>query len=216
MKLRFGCENIEKKFINRLIFKSVNISLENGSALAITGCNGSGKSTLVKILANLLKETSGSLFFSVNDNLLAREKYYVHIGFVAPYLNLYDELTAFENINFFLKIKSFNTFSKDRVDFLLDKVNLIKRKNDFVKSFSSGMKQRLKYAFAISSEPEILILDEPRSNLDEWGVNLAYSIAEEQISRGILIIATNDKDDLSICNSRINIEDYGKKDKLII
>lgn len=211
MLAEFGCENIEKKFINRLIFRNVNFSLKTGSSLAVTGRNGSGKSTLVKILANLIKETSGKLIFRINSEDVKKEKYYKHTGFVAPYLNLYDELTAYENLEFFYKLKVNNGKSEELVNNLLEKVNLYKRRNDQVKSFSSGMKQRLKYAFAIINQPELLILDEPRSNLDSEGVRLAVGIAEEQKERGILIIATNDKIDTELCNSLINIEEFKGK-----
>lgn len=212
MQAEFGCENIEKKFINRLIFRGVTIYLKTGSSLAVTGRNGSGKSTFVKILANLISETSGRISYSIYGKELLKEKYYLHTGFVAPYLNLYDELTAYENLEFFYKLKVNKGKPVEKVNFLLDRVNLYKRRNDEVKSFSSGMKQRLKYAFAIISKPELLILDEPRSNLDEEGIKLAYGIAEEQKERGILIIATNDKEDTSLCKTIMNIEEFkGKK-----
>jgi heme exporter protein A len=213
MQVTFGCENIEKKFTNRLIFRGVNVSLESGSSLAVTGRNGSGKSTLVKILANLLKETSGKMSLKISGKEIQREKYYLHTGFVAPYLNLYDELTAFENLKFFSKLKAESKNSDNEIKELLEKVNLYKRRNDAVKSYSSGMKQRLKYAFAVLSDPELLILDEPRSNLDKEGIKLAYGIAEKQKERGILIIATNDREDTEICSAVLNIEDYKGNNK---
>lgn len=213
MRVTFGCKNIEKKFVNRLIFRGVDISLESGSSLAVTGRNGSGKSTLVKIFSNLIKETSGKISFSVNAKEVQREKYYCHTGFVAPYLNLYDELTAFENLRFFSKLKSGINKNEDDIKELLEKVNLYKRRNDIVKSYSSGMKQRLKYAFAVINNPELLILDEPRSNLDEEGINLAYGIAEKQKERGILIIATNDREDTELCSSVLNIENFKGNNK---
>ena len=208
MPAEFGCENIEKKFINRLIFRGVNVSLKTGSALAVTGRNGSGKSTLVKIFANLIKETSGKISFLIDGKELQREKFYQHTGFVAPYLNLYDELTAYENLEFFFKLKSNFPNPEEIINPLLEKVNLYKRKNDEVKSFSSGMKQRLKFAFAVINKPELLIFDEPGTNLDDEGMRLAYSIAEEHKDSGILIIATNDREDTALCNIRINIEDF--------
>jgi heme exporter protein A len=211
MPAEFECENIEKKFINRLIFRGVNISLKTGSALAVTGRNGSGKSTLVKIFANLINETSGKISFKIGGKELQREKFYRHTGFVAPYLNLYDELTAYENLEFFFKLKSNFSHPEEIINPLLEKVNLHKRKNDEVKSFSSGMKQRLKFAFAVINKPDLLILDEPGTNLDDEGKRLAYSIAEEHKDIGILIVATNDKEDTALCNIRINIEDFKPK-----
>lgn len=213
MQVTFGCENIEKKFVNRLIFRGVNISLESGSSIAVTGRNGSGKSTLVKILSNLLKETSGKISLNINGREIQREKYYLHTGFVAPYLNLYDELTALENLRFFSGLKMCGKDYDGYINDLLEKVNLYKRRNDAVKSYSSGMKQRLKYAFAVLNNPELLILDEPRSNLDNEGIKLAYEIAEKQKEKGILILATNDREDTELCSSVLNIENYKGNNK---
>lgn len=208
MPAEFGCENIEKKFANRLIFRDVSISLKTGSAFAVTGRNGSGKSTLIKIFANLIKETSGKISFKIDGIELQREKFFQHTGFVSPYLNLYDELTAYENLEFFFKLKSNFSNLKEIINPLLDKVNLYKRRNEAVKSFSSGMKQRLKFVFALMNKPTLLILDEPGTNLDEEGIRFAYGVLEEHKDRGILIIAANDEKDTTLCNVRINIEDF--------
>ena len=70
------------------------------------------------------------------------------------------------------------------------------------------MKQRLKLAFAILNDPMILLMDEPRTNLDEEGVKVVYDIAEKQKENGILIIATNEHDDTKLCDESINIENY--------
>ena len=93
---------------------------------------------------------------------------------------------------------------------LLEKVNLYNRKNDLVKDFSSGMKQRLKLAFSVLNSPILLLMDEPRTNLDNFGIDIAYSIIEEQRKKGILIIATNESEDSSLCDKSLYIEDYFK------
>ena len=91
---------------------------------------------------------------------------------------------------------------------LLELTGLADRRNDEVKTYSSGMKQKLKLAFALLNEPELLMLDEPRSNLDRSGIETMERIAERQKEKGILIIATNDEDDLKLCSKRINIEEH--------
>jgi len=120
---------------------------------------------------------------------------------------MYDELTGFENLEFFydLKIRDKND---EKIKFLLEEVNLYPRRNDFVKNYSSGMKQRLKLAFAILSDPLILLLDEPRTNLDNEGIDIVYKISARQTEKGILIIATNESEDTKLCKELINIEDY--------
>jgi heme exporter protein A len=201
--------DIEKKFVTKTIFKKVNLNLKNGSSLALTGRNGSGKSTLIKIIAGLLAATKGKCTLNINGNKTDKEHLYRYTGFVAPYLNLYDELSAYENLEFFSVMKSNGKKAdKEYINSLLERVNLYNRRYDFVKDFSSGMKQRLKLAFSIINSPPLLLMDEPRTNLDTYGIDIAYGIIEEQIRQGILILATNEKEDTAMCKQSLNIEDY--------
>ncbi len=213
-KIELSCENLEKRFSNKLIFKNLSFRLTNSSSLVITGRNGTGKSTLIKVISNLIRESNGKKWISINDKVIDTDQHYLNIGLIAPYINLYDELTGFENLEFFNKLK-FNRNNNgeeenthDKLKYLLDKVNLYKRRNDLLKNYSSGMKQRLKLAFAILNDPLILLMDEPRTNLDEEGINVVYDIAEKQKEKGILIIATNENEDTKLCTESINIENY--------
>jgi len=210
-KIEFACENFEKSFSNKLIFKKLSFKLTNSSSLAITGRNGTGKSTLIKILSNLIKETNGKKWMKLNGEFVEKDNQFSNIGLLAPYINLYDEFTGYENVEFFYKLKIPQHRKKDyeeNINQLLEKVNLYKRRNDLVKNYSSGMKQRLKIAFAILNDPLILLMDEPRTNLDEDGIRIIYNIAEKQKKNGILIIATNENEDTKLCEEIINIEDY--------
>lgn len=201
--------DIEKKFVTKTIFKKVNLNLKNGSSLALTGRNGSGKSTLIKIIAGLLAATKGKCTLNINGNKTDKEHLYRYTGFVAPYLNLYDELSAYENLEFFTVMKSNGKKAdKEYISSLLERVNLYNRRFDFVKDFSSGMKQRLKLAFSIINSPPLLLMDEPRTNLDTYGIDIAYGIIEEQIKQGILILATNEIEDTAMCAQSLNIEEY--------
>lgn len=209
IKSELTISGVEKKFINKVIFRNVSFNLKNGDSLALTGRNGSGKSTLIKIIAGLIAPTKGNCFAFVNDKKIDREHIYKYTGFVAPYLNLYDELSAYENLEFFTVMKSGGRKAdKNYIHSLLERVNLYSRKNDFVKDFSSGMKQRLKLAFSIINSPPVLLMDEPRTNLDKYGIDIAYGIIEEHLKEGILILATNEKEDTGICAQSLNIEDY--------
>ena len=201
--------DIEKKFVTKTIFKKVNLNLKNGSSLALTGRNGSGKSTLIKIIAGLLAATKGKCTLNINGNKTDKGHLYRYTGFVAPYLNLYDELSAYENLEFFTVMKSNGKKAdKEYINSLLERVNLYNRRYDFVKDFSSGMKQRLKLAFSIINSPPLLLMDEPRTNLDTYGIDIAYGIIEEQIKQGILILATNEIEDTAMCAQSLNIEEY--------
>jgi heme exporter protein A len=199
-------ENVRKEFSRRIIFDKISLSLTNGESLAITGINGSGKSTLVKIIAGILSPTRGVLTLSVNGKEMKREQYHDYIGFVAPYVQMYDEFSAYENLKFFARIRGLK-FDQRYVDDILDRFVLFDRRNDAVRTYSSGMKQRLKYAFALLHKPDILIFDEPRANLDRHGIVTAYSIMEEHKPEGILILATNDNEDLSYAQTVVNLDD---------
>ncbi len=199
-------ENIRKEFSRRVIFDKIDFTLTNGDSLAITGINGSGKSTLVKIIAGILSPTRGSLTLSVNGREMKLEQYHNYIGFVAPYIQMYDEFSAYENLKFFARIRGLR-FDKKYIDHLLDRVVLYGRRDDAVRTYSSGMKQRLKYVFALLHKPEILIFDEPRANLDRHGIATAYSIMEEHKPEGILILATNEQEDLQYADTMINLDE---------
>lgn len=128
-----------------------------------------------------------------------------HLGFVAPYLNLYDEFTGRENLMILRDIRT-QTASDTFVDSLLDRVSLFRRRNDLVRTYSSGMKQRLKYAYALLHSPSVLVLDEPRANLDEEGVAVISELIVEQRQRGVVILGTNEKSDLGLCNEFIDLD----------
>ena len=196
-------ESINKTFGRRLIFSNINFNLNSSTVFGISGPNGSGKSTLVKIIANIISLSSGKLLHNFNGTEIKPEKLHNHIGLVSPYLVLYDEFTAYENLNYFSEIRGVS-FDKDKVDNLLNKFLLLNRKGDLVKTYSSGMKQRLKFIFAL------IILDEPTSNLDDEGKEVVYGLVKEEAEKNIVIIASNEKTDLSVCGEIIDLNNFKK------
>ena len=212
IKIELICENLGKKYTDKLIFRNLSLKLENKSSLVITGKNGSGKSTLIKILANVIKESKGTYNIILEGEEILRENFFRFTGLLSPYLNLYDELTGYENLEFFYSLKSKEKISKakldEKINYILNEVNLYPRRNDLMKNYSSGMRQRLKFAFAVINEPLLLLLDEPRTNLDNEGIDVVYKFADRQKENGILVIATNESEDTSLCDDKINIEDY--------
>jgi heme exporter protein A len=204
-KISITAEGVTKEFNRRTIFRDISFSLSTPSSLAVTGKNGSGKSTLSKIIAGLMTPTKGSVLYSVNDKPSGSEDLKHNIGFVSPYLNLYDEFTALENLRLLSRIRSADWYNDVELKEVLEPAGLWKRRNDFIGTYSSGMKQRMKYAFALLHRPEILILDEPTSNLDAEGVEFVKQIVARQKEAGILIVATNDKEEASWCMMEISI-----------
>ncbi len=199
--------NLRKEFDRRPIFRNLDFTLTNSDSAAITGRNGSGKSTLIKVLANVYTQTSGEISLSIDGKKIERENYYKYIGFVSPYLNLYDEFTGYENLHIITKIRGMDA---NGIDDVLKRVGLYERRHDLVKIYSSGMKQRLKLAFSVLHNPLILMLDEPTSNLDAEGVGVVDGMAEEYKNEKILIIATNDEHERSLCKKEINLNTQTK------
>jgi heme exporter protein A len=196
--------NIRKDFNRRVIFREVSFDLSGRDSLSITGPNGSGKSTLAKILSGLLTPTAGAVSMEVGDASLKTEQRRDYIGFVAPYLQLYDEFTGSENLHLASWIRG-RSGSSEQNDNLLKRVGLIHCKDDRVGTYSSGMKQRLKYAFALLHKPVVLILDEPMTNLDEPGIAVVREIVREQTEVGIMIVATNDAEEARMCNHNLDL-----------
>jgi heme exporter protein A len=199
--------DLSKTFGRRLIFKDLSFTITENCIAGITGPNGSGKSTLVKILAGLISPSGGKVIHKNSSREIIPEKLHNYIGFVSPYLVLYDEFTAQENLEYFAKIRDVK-FDKEKINGLLEQFLLYKRRNDFVKTYSSGMKQRLKFIFALMHSPKLIILDEPTSNLDDEGKESVYKIAEAEGRNAIIIIASNEKTDLQLCSRLIKLEDY--------
>lgn len=200
-------ENISKVFGRRLIFKDVDFSCKNNGIYGISGPNGSGKSTFLKIITGIISPTKGRVTHYFNGKLIESEDLHNFIGFVAPYVILYDEFTAVENIHFFSKIRGIN-FTQEKLDFLFQHFGLFDRKNDLVKGYSSGMKQRLKFIFALIHSPKILFFDEPTSNLDNSGKEKVYQTVKEESQNNIVIIASNEDSDLAICSSVLELQDF--------
>ncbi|MFH0736188.1 MAG: ABC transporter ATP-binding protein [bacterium] len=198
-----------KAFGRRIIFKELSYTFTNGNVYGIAGKNGAGKSTLVKIIAGLISPTNGKINHFVDDTLLEIDHLHNHIGFVSPYLVLYDEFTAIENLFYLCKIRGL-LYDKKFAENLLNEVTLFDRRNDLVKTYSSGMKQRLKYAFALVHSPSLIILDEPTSNLDSFGKDIVYNFINNLGKDKLVIVASNEQSDLAVCPQIIEIEKFNK------
>ncbi len=203
MNITLEGSGLKKVFNRRTIFDKVSFTVNFGQTLLVTGKNGSGKSTLVKIISDVLTPTAGSVSLRVDGKTL-EGPLAASIGLVSPYLQLYDEFSAEENLRYAIALRG-ETPDSEGIAALLKKVFLNHRKDDPVRTFSSGMKQRMKYAFALSGEPSVLILDEPTSNLDTEGIAMVKQIMKEQQDKGILIVATNDLSDVNEFHAQVDL-----------
>ena len=199
--------SLQKSFGRRLVFSGITFNLNKPGAFGISGPNGSGKSTLIKILAGINSPTKGQVIHSDNGKEIISEKIHNYIGFVSPYLVLYNEFSAWENLNYFASIRNIS-FDKSKVESLLDQFLLLNRKDDLVKAYSSGMKQRLKFIFALMHSPAFIFLDEPTSNLDDEGKQTVYNLIKSESEKAIVVVASNERNDLAHCGKVIDLNDH--------
>lgn len=200
--MKLIAENLSKNFAEKAIFKNINFEVDTASCLAILGPNGSGKTTLMRTLSNLLRPSAGRVRYLDGEKELKAEEIYRKIGFLGPYLELYQDLTAEENLSFFSRIRGLHNHEQ-RVADLMQQFGLKGREQDTLKTYSSGMQQRLKYVFALLHEPQVLFVDEPRSNLDEKGIATVYEVLETYKKSHLLIMATNDSEDLKLADAKV-------------
>lgn len=203
--LSLEVRNLSKYFGARKVFQGLNFLMKESQSLVITGKNGSGKTTLLKILTGLTSPSYGEVVFNSNENRLNREEVRKILSLVAPDFNLYEELSALENLKFLSQVQGIK-FYEEELKARIEKVGLKGREDDLVGCFSSGMKQRLKYAFALLNDPGILLLDEPSSNLDEEGIAFLENVIFEQKKRGILILTTNNEDETRYGDQILNLD----------
>jgi heme exporter protein A len=197
-------ENLGKRFGARKVFADIHIELKTGQSLALTGRNGAGKSTLILLLLGIHAASRGKVTFAREGQRLEDREFRDRVALVSPYLSLYDQLSAEENLAFLATLAGRNLTGKD-VNALLEQVGLEGRGTDFVGTFSSGMKQRLKYAAAIMKNPDYLFLDEPTSNLDADGKQIVTEIIESRRSDSIIVMATNEEQEYALADEFLQL-----------
>lgn len=198
-------ENVSKRFGSRDVLRDISCLLRSGSITGIVGANGSGKSTLAKVLSGVLRPDAGIVELSMGDSIIERADIPFHCGFVAPYLSLYDEFTPIELLELHGALHS-KQFSRESINDVLVRVGLEVRGNSRVRTFSSGMRQRVALALAVSHEPAVLVLDEPSTTLDEDGRRMLSVEVLRAAERGaIVIIASNDTREIEMCHDAIRV-----------
>jgi heme exporter protein A len=175
----------------RRVIEGVSLTLRAGETLVVAGSNGSGKSTLLRAICGLQRPSRGAVRVRLGDTSYQPDQAPWLFGWVAPDLQLYRELTALENLRFFADVRGLRRSDAD-LEALLADVGLGGRGGDLLAAYSSGMTQRLRYAYATLHGPYVLLLDEPTVTLDERGAAVVDRLVAAQRARGITVVATND------------------------
>ena len=199
MKYKIEIKNLSKRFGKNSLFKKIDLVVETGKPLAITGYNGAGKSTLLQIVAGLQNQSKGKIEYFCDSKKISSEQMMSLLGFASPLLVLYDDLTAKENLEF---------CKNDGIEYpseLIELFGLEKHMNKMVSKFSSGMKQRLKLISVFMNNYPILFLDEPCSNLDILGKEIVYEQIKKRSKKSLIIIATNEPEEVDLCQEVYSI-----------
>ncbi|MEY3432436.1 MAG: hypothetical protein RL131_372 [Bacteroidota bacterium] len=188
--MKISLDEVGKKFNRDWIFRKISFELSAPSLCAITGHNGSGKSTLLQCIAGSIHLSEGNVTLEIQKEKIEPENRFNYISIAAPYLELIEEMTALELLNYHQKFKSFKAGWTSEL--VLDKIGLSKAAHKQIRYFSSGMKQRLKLAQAFFSTTPLLLLDEPCTNLDQAGIDLYLWLLQNLSTDRIIIISSND------------------------
>ena len=186
----------------------VSFRVAPGEILGFLGPNGAGKSTTIKMLTGQLQPRSGSIRILGRDGVRERAAIQPRIGVSFEEKNLYDEMSAAENLRFHAKL--FGIRSLD-VEALLRRVALADRMNDRVSAYSKGMRQRLMVARSLVNRPDVLFLDEPTSGLDPVSSKAIRALVREEAERGAaVVLTTHDMNEADKLSSRVAFINQGR------
>jgi ABC-type multidrug transport system ATPase subunit len=173
---------LEKRYGRKRVLRGVDISVPRGGFAVVTGPNGSGKTTLLRLLAGLALPTRGDLLVDADRS---------RIGYLAHEPLVYRELTAVENLDLYGRLYRIPE-RRERIGMLLERFSLWEARNERISTYSRGMTQRLALGRALLHDPDLLVLDEPYSALDEDGAALLDRELEALVGARTLVVATHD------------------------
>jgi ABC-type multidrug transport system ATPase subunit len=185
---------LEKRYGRKRVLRGVDMAVPAGGFAIVTGPNGSGKTTLLRMLAGLAAPTRGDLVVGAERS---------RVGYLAHEPLVYRELTAVENLDLFGRLYRVPE-RRERIGMLLERFGLWDARNERVSTYSRGMTQRLALCRAVLHEPDLLLLDEPYSALDEDGAALLDRELDGLAGTTTFVVATHDPERLgSIATQRL-------------
>ncbi len=200
--MRLTLDNIGIHFENQWVFRAVTAEFHANDRVVFIGDNGSGKSTLLKICSGYLSPEEGTITHERLNKTLEDVSPYVSLS--APYIELIEEMTLQEFLEFHFSFKKSRTSISD----MITQIGLEGKEHIPIENFSSGMKQRVSLAQAFFADTDLLLLDEPCSNLDQKGGDLYNNLLENNTKDRITIIASNDAKEYASCNKKVRLLDY--------
>lgn len=205
-------DQVSKRYQFEWIFKDITLRVPSFSHWAITGSNGSGKSTLLKCLSGMNPLTQGSISYFSGGKEIHGNEIFKSLVVSAPYMELPEEFSLRELLEFHFKFKI--PAGNLNLEEMMEIMYLKNHQNKPVSQFSSGMKQRLKLGLCFFSNCQLVLLDEPTSNLDEQGIAWYLELVKQFSKDRTLFICSNDPKEYSFCPNEIHIENFKVKQKL--
>lgn len=203
MGMEVEIDQISKRFQHGWVFKNLSHQFKSDQAYGIAGRNGSGKSTFLKIISGLLTPSAGKILYHHPGQKVNRENVYSFLNIAAPYIDLIEEFTLEEMVRFHMRFKS---TSLSTVSDWIQVMELGAVSGRLLGHFSSGMKQRVRLALALYSKGDLLILDEPTSNLDEDAKDWFFKHLEQQKKNKVVLVASNEKEDFKFCSEILRLD----------
>lgn len=199
-------DGISKLYSDHWVFRHLSKKIDKGTTLAISGPNGSGKSTLLSIILGLTLPSEGTITYFKKGKKLHQDNAVLQMSFSAPYLNYPPELTVIQAIESMIRFRPLQ--KSVRKEELLEMAMLKEHRNKLISKLSTGMYQRLRNALAIALDSDVLILDEPTSNLDEENKLWFRDLMVNHLGQRTLIMASNDKFDLDLCEDMLSLKAF--------
>jgi ABC-type multidrug transport system ATPase subunit len=195
-----------KRFNREWIFRHFTHTFESGQSYAITGPNGSGKSTLLQVISGSMMLNEGRIQYSNSNTQLSTENIYKSVSICAPYLEVVEEMTLLEFLEFHHGFKPFISGISNET--IMSAVGLEKAASKQIRYYSSGMKQRVKLAQCIFSDTAIVLLDEPCTNLDAEGIEVYHQLIANYCTNRLVVVSSNDEVEYKFCKERVSILNY--------
>jgi ABC-type multidrug transport system ATPase subunit len=207
MAFSLDAQNLGRRYGRQWIFRQLSHVFQPGSATAILGPNGAGKSTLLSILAGQLLPSEGQVAYSLTGQPLPVAEVPRHLAYCAPYLELPEDFTLLELLAFHTRLKPLRPGLT--VAELVDIMYLHKARHQAVRTFSSGMKQRLKLGLALYAAAPLLLLDEPTTNLDAQGTAWYLEhVARVRDAGRLVVVSSNVPAEYGFCDAQVRITDF--------
>jgi heme exporter protein A len=182
-------ERIKKSFGLRRVLENVTFSVDRGTVYTLFGPNGSGKTTMIHLLSTLMKPNEGTITYNGESIAVLDASYRKRIGLLTHESFLYDNLTGYENLHFYGRIYGVRRIEK-RIEELAKMFTLEGRMDEPIRNFSRGMKQRISIIRSLIHDPDVLLLDEPYTGLDEIGAQRLETQLSLMVKEGRIVIIT--------------------------